>query len=91
MRVAIRNSRFVISDLSHGNHGAYWESGFAEGLGKPVIYTCREDVWNDAKTHFDTNHLVTIVWNPEDLAKAAMDLTATVRATLPAEAMMLDE
>jgi len=36
LRVAIRTSRFLIADLSHGSHGAYWEAGFAEGLGKPV-------------------------------------------------------
>ena len=37
MRVAIRTSRFVVSDLTHGSRGAYWEAGFAEGLGRPVI------------------------------------------------------
>lgn len=44
LRVAIRTSRFLICDVTHGNRGAYWEAGFAEGLGKPVIYTCRADV-----------------------------------------------
>jgi nucleoside 2-deoxyribosyltransferase len=41
LRVALRTSRFVIADLTHDNNGAYWEAGFAEGLGRPVIYTCR--------------------------------------------------
>jgi nucleoside 2-deoxyribosyltransferase len=41
MRVALRTSRFVVADLTRGNRGAYWEAGFAEGLGRPVIYTCR--------------------------------------------------
>ena len=35
MRVAIRTARFVISDLTHHSEGAYWEAGFAEGLGNP--------------------------------------------------------
>ena len=91
MRVAIRNARFVISDLSHDNRGAYWEGGFAEGLGRPVIYTCREDVLNDKKIHFDTNHLVTVPWKLDNLPEAAADLTATVRATLPGEAIMSDD
>jgi hypothetical protein len=41
LRVTSRTARFVIADLTHANNGAYWEAGFAEGLGRPVIYTCR--------------------------------------------------
>lgn len=90
MRVRLRSSRFVLADLSHGNNGAYWEAGFAEGLGRPVIYTCRKSVWQseDKKPHFDTGHLVTIIWDPDDLPLAANQLTATIRATLPGEARM---
>jgi len=33
LRVAIRASKFLIADLSTANRGAYWEAGFAEGLG----------------------------------------------------------
>jgi hypothetical protein len=88
MRVAMRTSRFVVADLTHGNQGAYWEAGFAEGLGRPVIYTCRKVEWDAQKVHFDTNHLSTIVWDPENLADAAARLTAMIRATLPTEAKM---
>ncbi len=91
IRAAILSGRFVIADLTHGNHGAYWEAGYAEGLGRPVIYSCEYDVWNDKKTHFDTNHLVTIIWNRSDLDKAGNDLTATIRATLRAEARQTDD
>jgi hypothetical protein len=90
MRVALRRARFVISDLSHDNRGAYWEAGFAEGLGKPVIYTCRSDVWNSQSSHFDTNHLVTVIWDPSNLGDAERRLTATVRATLPGDSVMSD-
>jgi hypothetical protein len=90
LRVALRNSRFIVADLTHGNHGAYWESGFGEGLGRPVIYTCREAEWKERKTHFDTNHLVTIIWKPTELADAGRRLTNTIRATLPAEARLTD-
>lgn len=41
LRVEIRQCRFLVSDLTHRNPGAYWEAGYAEGLGKPVIYSCR--------------------------------------------------
>lgn len=91
LRVALRTSRFVIADLTHANNGAYWEAGFAEGLGRPVIYTCRKNDWHERRTHFDTNHLVTILWDPADLPQAASQLTATIRATLPQEAVLADE
>jgi nucleoside 2-deoxyribosyltransferase len=88
--VALRRSRFVIADLTHGNQGAYWEAGFAEGLGRPVIYTCRKKEWEEdnRKTHFDTSHLVTIIWDPVNLADAVKRLAATIRATLPDEATL---
>jgi hypothetical protein len=90
LRVALRTSRFIISDLTHGNNGAYWEAGFAEGLGHPVLYTCREAEWNAQKSHFDTNHMNTIIWNVSKLDVAAERIAATIRATLPEEAKMED-
>lgn len=91
LRAAILGSRFLISDLTHGNQGAYWEAGFAEGLGLPVIYTCSAEKWTESKTHFDTNHMVTIIWDLTDLPKAGRELTATIRATLRAEAKQSDD
>jgi len=91
MRSALLAARFVIADLTHGSRGAYWESGFGEGLGLPVIYTCKESVWRRQQSHFDTNHLVTIIWNPAELEKAENQLTATIRATLRAEAKQTDD
>lgn len=91
MRVEIRTSRFVLCDLTHGNQGAYWEAGFAEGLGRPVIYTCRRDVLNTPKAvHFDTDHQLIIKWDLPDMGAAMQELKATIRATLPAEAKMQD-
>ena len=91
LRAAIIGSRFLISDLTYGNQGAYWEAGFAEGLGLPVIYTCKAASWAASKTHFDTNHMVTIVWDPGNLMTASNELTATIRATLRAEAKQTDD
>lgn len=92
LRVEIRQSRFLLADLTHHNKGAYWEAGFAEGLGKPVIYLCRKDVFEDKSqgTHFDTNHHLTVVWDPSNLSEAAEKLKATIRATLPGEASFSD-
>jgi len=90
LRVEIKAARFMISDLTHDNSGAYWEAGYAEGLGKPVIYTCRRDVFKDTGTHFDTNHLLTVQWSEETLENDLEDLKASVRATIP-EAKMTDD
>lgn len=92
LRVEIRQSRFLIAELTGQNQGAYWEAGFAEGLGKPVIYTCRRDVFENKSTapHFDTNHHLTVVWTVEQLSEASEKLKATIRATLPSEARQSD-
>ena len=65
----IRKSRFVVADLSHQNNGAYFEEGYAMGLGKPVIQLCKDDI----KLHFDIAQKNTIMWKsveeiPERLA-----------------------
>jgi hypothetical protein len=92
LRIEIRTARFLIADLSHHNRGAYWEAGYAEGLGKPVIYTCKKDVFENKTegTHFDTSHHLTIVWNPDDPSDAADRLKNTIRATIPEEAQLED-
>ena len=91
LRVEIRTSKFLIAELTDGNPGAYWEAGFAEGLGKPVIYTCERSYFNNERTHFDTNHLYTVLWEPNELDKAAERLKITIRASLPEDAKLEDD
>ncbi len=81
----------LLLHLTHGNQGAYWEAGFAHGLGKPVIYTCEASRFDGTNRHFDTNHHVTIKWKLDDLAAAETELTAKIRNTLPADARMTDD
>ena len=91
LRIEILNSRFLIAELTKDNSGAYWEAGFAEGLGRPVIYICEKKKFNEFKTHFDTNHHTTIIWDEENLSDAMKQLKATIRATLPSEAKLTDD
>ncbi|MGL5362462.1 MAG: hypothetical protein ACRDBH_06250 [Bosea sp. (in: a-proteobacteria)] len=82
MRAQIRDAAFVLVDLTHDNQGAYWEAGYAEGLGKPVIYLCERSKFESAKTHFDTNHCTTIIWSadrPDDFEQQAV---STIRRSL---------
>jgi hypothetical protein len=77
LKVSIRASRFMIADLTYENLGVYWEAGYAEGLGKKVILTCREDYFN--KVHFDKNHDFIIKWSPETIQEALKVLKAVIR------------
>ena len=66
----IRRARFVVADFTQGRTGArggvYYEAGFAQGLGIPVIFCCRKNRLR--KVHFDTRQYNHIDWEtPEDL------------------------
>ena len=58
----IKDSKFVVADLTHQNNGAYFEEGYAMGLGKPVIQLCKKDV----QLHFDIAQKNTIMWETEE-------------------------
>jgi hypothetical protein len=82
LRVQIRDSAFVLVDLTHDNSGAYWEAGYAEGLGKPVIYICEKSKFSAESTHFDTNHCTTVQWDIENVPEFIANLTATLKRSL---------
>jgi len=93
IRSGILSARFAIADLTDGSRGAYWEAGFAEGVGIPVIYSCKKSVWDQEKTHFDTNHMNTVLWEPDKLKEAQDRLVGIIRVTpaLRADAKQTDE
>lgn len=82
LRQEIRDAAFVIVDLTHDNAGAYWEAGYAEGLGKPVIYICEAGKFNAKQTHFDTNHCTTVMWTADNSEEFERQLIATLRRSL---------
>jgi hypothetical protein len=82
MRARIRDASFVLVDLTHANEGAYWEAGYAEGLGKPVLYLCNRQVFEERGTHFDTNHCTTVLWDPAAADSFTEELQATLRRSL---------
>jgi hypothetical protein len=64
----IRRSGLLVADFSNHRGGVYFESGFAMGLGIPVIWTCRESDMGGA--HFDTRQYNHITWTtPEELGQ----------------------
>lgn len=77
----IRECRFLIMDVSDPNYGAYYEAGYALGLGKEVIISCKEEVFTKKyeteeekrlekymKPHFDIAQKQLLIWKDyEDL------------------------
>ena len=80
----IRRSRFVIADFTHGDKGArgsvYYEAGFAHGLNKTVIFTCKESVLPDL--HFDIRQYNHIVWTEEKLQDLRSKLSKRISAVV---------
>jgi hypothetical protein len=91
MRVEIRSAKFLLADLTDENRGAYWEAGFAEGLGKKVYYTCEGSKFDRVKTHFDTEHLLTVKWTADNMAPALDELKSAIRNDFPTDAVQLDD
>lgn len=63
----IKNSRFVVADVTQQKAGVYYEAGFAHGLGIPVIWCVRHDDLDNV--HFDTRQYNHILWKTEDELK----------------------
>ena len=76
----IRQSRFVVADVTHGDDGArggvYLEVGLSLGLNIPVIFTAKEGT----KPHFDTSTYPHICWKPDDLPAFRTALTNRILA-----------
>ena len=66
----IRQSKFVVADLTHGDDGhrgsVYYETGFAQGLGLEVIRTCRSDLIDANSLAFDTRQHNHIRWDKDN-------------------------
>lgn len=68
----IRRAAFVIADLTDERPSCYFEAGYAEAYGKPVIYTAsRESIMEpgeQTRIHFDIHQNVRFFTNNEQLA-----------------------
>jgi hypothetical protein len=74
----IRSAHFMVAEFTGHRAGVYYDAGFARGLGREVIYCCREDSFKER--HFDTSVINHVVWTaPADLRKKLAD---RIRATI---------
>jgi len=68
----IRRSGLMVADFTGDRGGVYYEAGFAQGLGLPVIFTVRKD--EIGRVHFDTRQYNHIVWDtPAELRERLND------------------
>ena len=73
----IRRSLFVVVDLTLHRQNVYYEAGFAEGIGKKVIFTCHADTASDR--HFDIRQFNCLDWKaPEELRRRLEDRLCAV-------------
>ena len=71
---SLRQCDFCIADLTYSRPSVYFEAGFAEGLGKDVIYTSRNDHFKHKETdpegnlriHFDVSTRNIVRWDKYD-------------------------
>ena len=84
----IRESRFLILEISDPNYGAYYEAGYALGKGKEVIICCSKDIFEKdfgeeskyRKPHFDIAQKQILIW--DDYADLQKKLSEWIKAII---------
>ena len=79
MLYQIRQSKFVVAEFSDFNNGAYYEAGYAAGLGKEVIHVCQKKKFGK-KGHFDIKQKSSVLY--ETLEELPEILKKRIEATI---------
>lgn len=82
----IDGSNLVIADLTYERQNCYFEAGYAQGKGIPVIYMARKDhdprrpdrKVGDPRVHFDLDAHKITYWSEDDLKSARSELTLRI-------------
>ena len=80
----IRRSRYAVIDVTDnngGNGGAYYEGGFAQGLGIPVIWAVEKAFFANNSLHFDVRQYNAVVY--ESISDLKKRLEMRIKATIP--------
>jgi nucleoside 2-deoxyribosyltransferase len=82
----IRRSKFMIADFTDNCEGAYYEAGYAKGLGIPVIHMVNDEYLtgkNQAKKlHFDTLQMYHLPWKTGNETKDVENLFHQIIVTV---------
>ncbi len=76
IEVQIKQSRFVVADLTGHRGGVYYEGGYARALGKPVFFTCHKDDFKDR--HFDIQQFFCLEWDCDTLETMKKKLSGAI-------------
>lgn len=81
----IERSKFVVVDITYPNYGAYYEAGYAYGLGKEVIVCCSKEAFDNKdgkfeRPHFDISQKSMVIW--DDIEDLKARLTRRIQATV---------
>ncbi len=76
----IRQSKFLVADFTGHRNGVYFEAGLMLGLGRPVIWLCRDQDLKDV--HFDTRQYNTITYTDDELEKLKSALQYRIEAIM---------
>jgi hypothetical protein len=84
--IEIEAAEIVIADVTGFRSGVFFEAGYAAALGKPVMWTCREDFHGQLGDHFDTRQYNHLKWKaPDDLAELVAAKLPVLRWLKPRE------
>jgi nucleoside 2-deoxyribosyltransferase len=76
----IRRSKFLVADFTGQRNGVYFEAGFMLGLGRPVIWLCRDHDLKDV--HFDTRQYNTVTYTDHEPEKLKSALQYRIEAIM---------
>jgi hypothetical protein len=76
----IRQSEFIVADLTKNRNGVYYEAGYAQALGKEVIVTWKKTNEKEDQPHFDVAQKNMIRWDNDD--ELYIGLVKRIKATV---------
>ncbi len=78
IRTSIRQSRFLIADVTSKNANVMYEIGLAQAMGKPIIFISQD--LNDIP--FDIRHLRVIIYDTNNFEKTQKELMISINEIL---------
>lgn len=92
IQTELSSCHVMLCDLTFARPSVYWEAGFGEGRGIPVVYTCRsdhfrarhDDEFGNFRVHFDLHTQKIIPWTSTKDSEFAMELEKQLRFVLRA-------
>lgn len=64
----IRRAKFVVADLTGQNPNVCYEAGFAQGLGRKIIFVCQKSEVDKRVVNFDLSHYNMLTWEESNLS-----------------------